>query len=49
VLGDWTISQRSDYERARGEPDAMGLSDTVCIAGMELYATLPATEVSIEL
>jgi MFS family permease len=49
VLGDWTISQRSDSERARGQPDAMGLSDPICFAGMKLCATLPATEVSIEL
>jgi MFS family permease len=38
MLGDWTIPQRSDPERARGQPDAMGLSHTFCFAGMKLCA-----------
>jgi MFS family permease len=48
VLGDRTVPQRSDSERARGQSDAMGLSNPVCVAGMELRTTLPASKVSVD-
>jgi MFS family permease len=34
VLGNWTISQRPDLERAGRQPNEMGISHPVCIAGM---------------